>query len=59
MAYDGSGFHGFALNEGVATVAGALSEAIGTVLGCPATLPDLPPNPAGFGWSPSSTHQAG
>ena len=38
MAYDGSGFHGFALNEGVATVAGALSEAIGTVLGSPVTL---------------------
>ena len=38
VAYDGSGFHGFALNEGVATVAGALSEAIGTVLGCPVTL---------------------
>jgi tRNA pseudouridine38-40 synthase len=33
VAYDGSGFHGFALNEGVATVAGTLTEAIGTVLG--------------------------
>jgi tRNA pseudouridine38-40 synthase len=38
VAYDGSGFHGFALNEGVATVAGALSEAISTVLGHPVTL---------------------
>ena len=38
VAYDGSGFHGFALNEGVATVAGVLSEAIGTVLGSPVTL---------------------
>ena len=38
VAYDGSDFHGFALNEGVATVAGVLSEAIGTVLGSPVTL---------------------
>jgi tRNA pseudouridine38-40 synthase len=38
VAYDGSGFHGFALNEGVPTVAGALSEAIGTVLGHPVTI---------------------
>jgi tRNA pseudouridine38-40 synthase len=38
VAYDGSGFHGFALNEGVPTVAGSLSEAIGTVLGHPVAL---------------------
>jgi tRNA pseudouridine38-40 synthase len=38
VAYDGSGFHGFALNEGVPTVAGALSEAIGAVLGRPVVL---------------------
>lgn len=33
VAYDGSSYHGFARNEGVRTVAGALSEAIGTVVG--------------------------
>jgi tRNA pseudouridine38-40 synthase len=38
VAYDGSGFHGFALNQGVATVAGTLSEALRTVLGHPVTL---------------------
>jgi tRNA pseudouridine38-40 synthase len=31
VAYDGSGFHGFAAQEGVRTVAGALSEALGRV----------------------------
>jgi tRNA pseudouridine38-40 synthase len=29
VAYDGSAFHGFAVNEGVPTVAGALADAIG------------------------------
>ncbi len=38
VAYDGSGFHGFALNDGVATVAGSLGEALGTVLGHPVVL---------------------
>ncbi|MCY4069494.1 MAG: tRNA pseudouridine(38-40) synthase TruA [Acidimicrobiaceae bacterium] len=33
LAYDGSQFHGFAQNEGVATVAGVLSEALSRVLG--------------------------
>jgi tRNA pseudouridine38-40 synthase len=32
VAYDGSGFHGFAVNPGVSTVMGALSEAIATVV---------------------------
>lgn len=38
VAYDGAPFHGFAVNEGVATVAGALSEALATVLGEPVEL---------------------
>ena len=33
VAYDGSGFHGFAPNEGVPTVAGALRDALASVLG--------------------------
>ena len=33
VAYDGSGFHGFARNEGVPTVAGSLEGALSTVLG--------------------------
>ena len=33
VAYDGSHYHGFARNEGVPTVAGALSEALSRVLG--------------------------
>jgi tRNA pseudouridine38-40 synthase len=33
VAYDGSGFHGFAVNPGVRTVAGTLGEAIARVLG--------------------------
>lgn len=32
VAYDGSGFHGFAANPGVRTVAGALNEALAKVL---------------------------
>jgi tRNA pseudouridine38-40 synthase len=32
VAYDGAGFHGFALNEGVRTVAGTLTEAISMVV---------------------------
>jgi tRNA pseudouridine38-40 synthase len=38
VAYDGSGFHGFAPNPGVATVAGALSEALERVLRVPVDL---------------------
>jgi tRNA pseudouridine38-40 synthase len=33
VAYDGSGFHGFWPNEGVATVGGALAEAVEKVVG--------------------------
>lgn len=33
VAYDGSGFHGFAANPGVATVGGTLAEAVGRVVG--------------------------
>jgi tRNA pseudouridine38-40 synthase len=33
VAYDGSAFHGFAVNEGVPTVAGALADAIGRHVG--------------------------
>lgn len=32
VAYDGSAFHGFALNPGVRTVAGTLADALGTIL---------------------------
>jgi tRNA pseudouridine38-40 synthase len=38
VAYDGSGFRGFAVNEGVPTVGGALTAAIGQVLRHPVTL---------------------
>jgi tRNA pseudouridine38-40 synthase len=38
VAYDGSGFHGFAANPGVTTVAGSLGEAIAKVLGHPVAL---------------------
>jgi tRNA pseudouridine38-40 synthase len=38
VAYDGSPFHGFAENQGVATVAGTLRGAVERVLGCPVTL---------------------
>lgn len=33
VAYEGSGFHGFAVNPGVRTVGGTLAEALATVLG--------------------------
>ncbi|MDP8976927.1 MAG: tRNA pseudouridine(38-40) synthase TruA [Actinomycetota bacterium] len=38
VAYHGSGFHGFAANPGVTTVAGSLVEAIRKVLGHPVAL---------------------
>jgi tRNA pseudouridine38-40 synthase len=38
VAYDGSGFHGFAANDGVRTVAGTLTEAITTVVRRPVEL---------------------
>ena len=38
VSYDGTGFHGFADNRGVATVAGALCEAISTVVRRPVEL---------------------
>jgi tRNA pseudouridine38-40 synthase len=38
VAYDGRGFHGFAAQEGVATVGGELSSALARVLGHPVTL---------------------
>ena len=38
VAYDGSGFHGFAAQEGQRTVAGCLAEALGRVIRGPVTL---------------------
>jgi tRNA pseudouridine38-40 synthase len=38
VAYDGAPFHGFAVNPGVATVAGALADAIARVLRAPVEL---------------------
>ncbi len=38
VAYDGAPFHGFAVNAGVRTVGGALTEAITTVVGHPVDL---------------------
>jgi tRNA pseudouridine38-40 synthase len=38
VAYDGSPYHGFAPNEGVPTIGGALSSAIERVLGTPVAL---------------------
>ncbi len=38
VAYDGSGFHGFAANTGVRTVGGTLATAASTVLGHPVEL---------------------
>ena len=38
VAYDGGAFHGFAANEGVATVAGTLGDALDTVLREPVGL---------------------
>ena len=38
VAYDGSGFHGFAANPGVKTVSGTLAAALGHALGQPVEL---------------------
>jgi tRNA pseudouridine38-40 synthase len=38
VAYDGSGFHGFAANSGVSTVAGRLEQALETVTQCRVSL---------------------
>lgn len=38
VAYDGAGFHGFAVNAGVRTVGGTLTEAIERVVGHPVEL---------------------
>ncbi|MGO8873258.1 MAG: tRNA pseudouridine synthase A [Acidimicrobiales bacterium] len=38
VAYDGSGFHGFAAQQGQRTVAGCLAEALGRITRCPVTL---------------------
>jgi tRNA pseudouridine38-40 synthase len=38
VAYDGTGFHGFAVNDGVRTIAGTLTEAISTVVRHPVTV---------------------
>jgi tRNA pseudouridine38-40 synthase len=38
VAYDGGGFHGFAANPGVKTVAGTLATTLGRVLGHPVRL---------------------
>lgn len=38
VAYDGSAYHGFAVNDGVPTVGGVLTAAIGTVVGRDVTI---------------------
>ena len=38
VAYDGGGFHGFAVNDGVRTVAGELEDALATVVGVPVSV---------------------
>jgi tRNA pseudouridine38-40 synthase len=38
VAYDGSGYHGFAPNDGVVTVGGTLADALSRVLGSPVEL---------------------
>ncbi len=51
VAYDGSAFHGFAVNRGVATVAGSLTEAISRVVRAPVELTGAGRTDAGVhGW---------
>jgi tRNA pseudouridine38-40 synthase len=51
VAYDGSAFHGFAANDGVATVAGTLTAALTRVLGQPVELTGAGRTDAGVhGW---------
>lgn len=53
LAYDGRAFQGFAAQPGQRTVAGALAEALGTVLGCP------PPRIVGAGRTDAGVHALG
>ena len=51
VAYDGTGFHGFAPNHGVATVLGVLTDAVSTVARAPAQLTGAGRTDAGVhGW---------
>lgn len=54
VAYDGSGFHGFAANAGVRTIAGELAEALGRVFHLPA-----PPELACAGRTDAGVHARG
>lgn len=54
VAYDGSGFHGFAVNAGVRTVAGELAEALRRVLRLPS-----PPELACAGRTDAGVHARG
>ena len=38
VAYDGSGFHGFAVNDGVRTVAGDIESALAKITGAPVAI---------------------
>jgi tRNA pseudouridine38-40 synthase len=51
VAYDGGAFHGFAPNDGVATVAGTIAEAMSRVVGAPVELTGAGRTDAGVhGW---------
>ncbi|CAN5839872.1 hypothetical protein BH20ACT4_BH20ACT4_01080 [soil metagenome] len=51
VAYDGSGYHGFAINEGVDTVMGCFSVALSTVARTPVELVGAGRTDAGVhGW---------
>jgi tRNA pseudouridine38-40 synthase len=53
VAYDGRAFRGFAAQPGQRTVAGALADALGKVLGCP------PPPLVGAGRTDAGVHAVG